>query len=135
VNLTARLEGLTKFYGVSILISQQAYDHLSNPNHYQIRFLDRVVVKGRTEPIGIYEVFDAEPNQMKRLKIQAQADFEQGLADYRHRRLESAHACFLRVLAINPDDQTAALYLDRVQHLLEHGIPEGWNGIWTFTHK
>ena len=54
VNLTSRLEGLTKFYGVAMIISGQALEHLSNPDHYQIRFLDRAIVKGRNEAISVY---------------------------------------------------------------------------------
>ncbi len=60
VNLTARLEGLTKFYGVSMLISGQTLEYMSNPDQYQIRFLDRAIVKGRNEAISVYEVLDAE---------------------------------------------------------------------------
>ncbi|WP_202219424.1 response regulator, partial [Okeania sp. KiyG1] len=56
VNLTARLEGLTKYYGVSLLISESAFQGLKNPEKYQIRFLDRASVKGRDEPINVYEV-------------------------------------------------------------------------------
>ncbi|WP_371357611.1 response regulator, partial [Hydrocoleum sp. CS-953] len=46
VNLTSRLEGLTKFYGVSIIISEAVFTNLADPDQYQIRFLDRVLVKG-----------------------------------------------------------------------------------------
>ncbi|MDJ0518267.1 MAG: response regulator [Trichodesmium sp. MO_231.B1] len=65
VNLTARLEGLTKFYGVSLLISQSAFNCLKNPQKYQIRFLDRASVKGRDEPINVYEVLDGEVDYVR----------------------------------------------------------------------
>jgi adenylate cyclase len=57
VNLSSRLEGLTKFYGVSMLISGQTLEHLRDPESYQIRFLDRAIVKGRNEPISVYPSF------------------------------------------------------------------------------
>lgn len=135
VNLTARLEGLTKFYGVSLLISGQALQNLSNPEKYQIRFLDRAIVKGRTEAIAVYEVLDAEVEEVRLLKLQTKADFEQGLEYYRHRDLIAAKACFEKVLAVNVSDKTAKLYLERVEILLQQGIPENWNGVWTFTEK
>jgi len=135
VNLTARLEGLTKFYGVSMLISGQTLEHLSNPDQYQIRFLDRAIVKGRNEAIAVYEVLDAENEEICNLKLQTQPNFAQGVGCYRERAFTDAKACFERVLAVNPLDKTAKLYLERVERLLEHGIPENWNEAWAFSEK
>ncbi len=135
VNLTARLEGLTKFYGVSLLISEQAFEHLSRPEDYQIRFLDRAIVKGRNEPITVYEILDAEAEVMRLLKLQTQPDFEQGLEHYRAGELAHAKANFEKVVAVNTEDKTARLYLERVEILTERGIPDNWNGVWTFNEK
>ncbi len=135
VNLTSRLEGLTRFYGVSMVISGQTLDHLSNPDRYHTRFLDRVIVKGRNEPIAIYEVLDAETKAVQQLKRQAQIPFEQGIECYRNHDLNDAKSQFEQVLAINPDDKTASLYGDRIHQLIEHGIPENWNEAWTFSEK
>jgi class 3 adenylate cyclase/DNA-binding response OmpR family regulator len=135
VNLTARLEGLTKFYGVSLLISEQTLQHLSHPEKYQIRFLDRAIVKGRNEPIAVYEVLDAEVEATRILKLQTQPDFEQGLEFYRGCDLTAAKACFEKVLAVNSLDKTAQLYLERVEILLDKGVPENWNGVWAFSEK
>jgi adenylate cyclase len=135
VNLTARLEGLTKFYGVSLLISGQAHENLTHPDEYQLRFLDYVIVKGRTEPIMIYEVLDAENEIIRSLKLQTQPDFEQGIEFYRDGQPTEAKVFFERVLAINANDKTAALYLSRVEQLIEKGVPDNWNGVWIFTEK
>jgi adenylate cyclase len=136
VNLTARLEGLTKFYGVSMLISQPTYESLTHPEQYDLRFLDRAIVKGKNEPIAIYEVLAAETRDVRALKLQTQATFEKGLEYYRlSDALEPAKNCFEQVLKINPNDKTALLYLERVQHLLDRGVPANWNGIWAFTEK
>ncbi len=135
VNLTARLEGLTKFYGVSMLISSQTLEHLSNPAQYQIRFLDRAIVKGRNEAIAVYEVLDAESEEICHLKLQTQANFKQGIDCYRDRAVTDAKTCFEQVLAVNPLDKTAKLYLERVEGLLEHGVPENWNEAWAFSDK
>ncbi|MBD2579533.1 adenylate/guanylate cyclase domain-containing protein [Oscillatoria sp. FACHB-1406] len=135
VNLTARLEGLTKFYGVSLLISEQALQHLSHPEKYQIRFLDRATVKGRNEPIGVYEVLNAEIEAKRLLKLQTQPDFEQGLEFYRSCDLTAAKRCFEKVLAVNSSDKTVQLYLERVETLMNKGVPENWNGVWAFSEK
>ena len=135
INLTARLEGLTKFYGVSLLISGQVLEKLSHAEQYQVRFLDQAIVKGKNEPIDIYEVLDAEVEQVRKLKLQTQPDFERGLEYYRQGKLEQAKEYFDRVLAINNQDKTAALYLERIEQLFEQGVPDNWDGIWRFTQK
>lgn len=136
VNLTARLEGLTKFYGVSLLISQQAFENLTNPEQYQLRFLDRAVVKGRKEPLAVYEVLNAEAEEVRNLKLETQADFEQGLDFFTKREsLAKAKVCFEKVLSVNPNDKTALLYLQRIDILKKQGIPDNWNGVWIFTEK
>ncbi len=136
VNLTARLEGLTKFYGVSMLISQETYEHLTDTSEYQLRFLDRAIVKGKNEPIAVYEVLEAEEEEQRELKLKTQADFAQGLEYYRQSDgMDAAKAYFEKILEINPKDKTVALYLERVHLLMERGVPDNWKGIWTFTEK
>ncbi|MBD2519342.1 response regulator [Nostoc sp. FACHB-973] len=136
VNLTARLEGLTKFYGVSLLISEQTLEHLSNSAKYQIRFLDRAVVKGRNEPISVYEILDAEIEEIKFLKLKSQPDFDQALDYYRQGNFERAKVYLSKVLSVNSADKTADLYLSRVNYLLQSdNILEKWDGVWRFTEK
>lgn len=131
VNLTARLEGLTKVYGSSMLISGQTIDHLSMPEAYQFRFLADTLVKGRTEPIAVYEVLDAETEAIRDLKLKTLPLFEQGIQHYRDRAFADARACFEQVLAVNPHDQTAQLYRDRIDQLLSEGVPEDWTEAWS----
>ncbi len=135
VNLTARLESLTKFYGVSLVISEQALQHLSNPEKYQMRFLDRVIVKGRSEAIAIYEILDGELEEIRDLKLQTLSDFENGLENYRCGDCIQAKVYFEKVLAVNSEDKAAALYLERVEELQQKGIPQDWCGVWAMTKK
>ncbi|MCL2932356.1 MAG: ATP-binding protein [Trichodesmium sp. MAG_R03] len=135
VNLTARLEGLTKFYGVSLLISESAFNCLKNPQKYQIRFLDRASVKGIDEPINVYEVFDGEVDSVRELKLKTQVDFALGLKSYRLGELVDAEDYFKKVLAVNSSDETAQLYLERIKQLMKTGVPKNWKGVWTFRQK
>jgi signal transduction histidine kinase/class 3 adenylate cyclase/ActR/RegA family two-component response regulator len=135
VNLASRLESLTKLYGVSLIISEKVLDNLIDPEQYQIRFLDRVVVKGKQQPISIFEVLDGETDAVREMKLQTQLDFSRGIEHYLHHELRAAKICFYQVLAVNPDDKTAALYLERVNYLIEKGVPEDWSGVWTLTQK
>jgi class 3 adenylate cyclase/archaellum component FlaG (FlaF/FlaG flagellin family) len=135
VNLAARLEGLTKFYGVDVLISETVLAAMGTDHPYQIRFLDRVVVKGRNEAIAIYEILDATDEQSKVLKLKTQPEFDRGITAYQQGDLEGAIAAFHAVLDLNPQDRTAALYLERLHSFKTHGFPDQWQGIWHFTEK
>ncbi|MEG4498135.1 adenylate/guanylate cyclase domain-containing protein [Microcoleus sp. F10-C6] len=135
VNLTARLEGLTKYYGVSLLISGDVVQRLSQPEKYHIRFLDRAIVKGRQEAITVCEVVDVEVEPVRSLKIQTLPIFEEGLQEYCQGNFVKAIVCFEQIVALNPDDKPSQLYLKRIQSLLENSIPANWNGVWKFTQK
>jgi predicted ATPase/class 3 adenylate cyclase/GAF domain-containing protein len=69
VNLASRTEGLTKNYGVSLLITHETFKRLRNPRDYAIRRIDEVKVKGKSEYVTIYEVFDADPPELKAAKL------------------------------------------------------------------
>ncbi|WP_143437638.1 adenylate/guanylate cyclase domain-containing protein, partial [Hydrocoleum sp. CS-953] len=135
VNLTARLESLTKYYGVSLLISESAFQGLKNPEKYQIRFLDLVSVVGRNEPINVYEVLEGEVDYVRKLKLQTQVDFELALKYYREGDLVLAKDYFQKVLAVNSVDKTSLLYLERIYQLTVTGLPKNWDGVWKFTQK
>ncbi|MEG4856888.1 adenylate/guanylate cyclase domain-containing protein [Microcoleus sp. K1-B6] len=135
VNLTARLEGLTKYYGVSLLISGDVVQRLSKPEKYHIRFLDRAIVKGRQEAITVCEVLDVEVEPVRSLKIQTLPIFEEGIQEYCQGNFAKAIVCFEQIVALNPDDKPSQLYLKRIQSLLEKSLPANWNGVWKFTQK
>ena len=135
VNLAARLEGLSKVYGADLIISEAVRNRLVDCDRYQLRFLDRVIVKGRTEPIAIYEVMDAEPEMERVLKGETLAAFESGIQAYSDLELAAAQTRFATVLSQNPEDKTAQLYEQRVRFLIEQGAPQDWNGVWAFTYK
>jgi len=135
VNLTARLESLTKYYGVSLLISGDVVQRLSQPEKYHIRFLDRAIVKGRQEAITVCEVLDVEVEPVRSLKIQTLPIFEEGLEQYCQGNFANAQVCFEQIVGLNPADEPSQLYLQRIQALLENSIPANWNGVWKFTQK
>lgn len=135
VNLASRLESLTKRYGASIIISADTLKDLESPDQYQTRLLDQVVVKGRSQPIAVFEVLDGEPKKSFQLKKVCQTTFEQGLVHYFQQDFSQAHQYFSRVLSINPHDLATQLYLDRINYLRIHGVPDGWHGVWHFEDK
>lgn len=135
VNLASRIEGLTKVYGVPIVISEQTLFALTDPIHYHFRFLDRVKVKGKKQPISVFEVFDGEPVEILDLKLKTLADFENGLLHYHSQEFSMAKVYFERVLHQNAEDKAAQLYLRRSTHFMTYGVPPGWEGIEALTEK
>ena len=135
VNLTARLEGLTKFYGVSLIITAETYRRLADPERYHIRFLDKVRVKGREDAVHLYEVFDADPPDLRARKEATLEDFSAALNLYYDRQFADAQARLFRVLQHNPADKVAWHHLVNATRLLEEGISENWTGVTVMTQK
>jgi two-component system sensor histidine kinase ChiS len=123
VNLTARLEELTKRYGAPIIVSESTLQALEPETRLDFRFLDRVQVKGKRESVSIFEILAGNPADLFALKLATQPDFERGLAHYHGLEFAEAAKCFEQVLARNGTDLTATLYLQRAIHFLDHGIP------------
>ena len=129
VNLAARIEGLTKRYGAALMVTQDTVDGLVDRTAYCLRYLDRVKVKGKTEPVVVYEVFDADEPERKTRKIATLADFERGLADYYGRRFDAAIEAFDAVLSELSDDVVAAMFKARAQELVGVTLDDNWAGV------
>ncbi|HEY9635295.1 MAG TPA: response regulator [Coleofasciculaceae cyanobacterium] len=113
VNLASRLESLTKNYRVSLLISQQTFIGLHDPNEYSIRFIEKVKVKGKSEAVTVFEVFDGDEPEIKEGKLATKTIFEEGLLLYQQHLMRDAAQRFEDILRINPMDTVAQIYLDR----------------------
>lgn len=113
VNLAARIEELTKQYGVPLLISHDTLTRLQSPDQYAYRLLDQVKVRGRSASVSIFEVFDANPPELRDGKRQTKATFEQGVILLNLKRYDQAEACFLACLKTTPGDTVATTYLKR----------------------
>ncbi|MCP2731402.1 ATP-binding protein [Limnofasciculus baicalensis] len=113
VNLASRLEGLTKVYGVDILISEETLYRLDNPEIYAYRYLDRVTVKGKSQPIAIFEVYDSNSPYLIEIKRQTRGEFERGVALYVAKKFSDALVFFDRVWQINKQDLVVELYIER----------------------
>jgi class 3 adenylate cyclase len=135
VNLAARLEGLTKVYGGSIIITEDTLIKLNDPSQYQFRFLDIVKVKGKKEAIYIFEIMDGEPEKLKNLKLSTKEDYNKALQAYKKKEFKSALKLLQSIEAVNPMDKTIKIYLERCNHYIEKGVPEFWDGVESFDFK
>ncbi|RMG23965.1 MAG: response regulator, partial [Bacteroidetes bacterium] len=136
VNTAARLEGLTKYYGSSILVSGNSLlkiRSLHGPNGheapYHYRFLGRVQAKGKQEAIEVYEFFEGDSPELIRLKLDTLAGFEQGLQAYFAMDFATASAAFKEVLDHNPNDLVARRMLEKAARYLVEGVPPDWSGV------
>lgn len=111
VNLASRVENLTKEYGVSMLITHNTFIQLNDV--YDFRLIDRVTVKGKSRMVTIYEVFAADPPEMRQKKLETKTIFEQGLVFYNSNRFVEATRLFSACLQINPRDKVAQIYIQR----------------------
>lgn len=129
VNLASRVEGLTKLYGVGIVASVQTLCRLDDPQHYKCRFLDRVQVKGKQTPVGVFEIYDGDSDTMIQLKAQTQTYFEQGIFLYYQQQFAQARRMFRRVLQVNKSDQAASFYAERCGILMKNALIMSLEGI------
>jgi adenylate cyclase len=134
VNLASRLEGLTKQFGVRIIVSGDTLSFLDR-SVYESRELDLVSVKGRAAPVAIHEVFlDLEGEALNRARRLAEA-FAPALASYRRREWADAITGFLGCLELVPGDVAAAVLLKRSDHFRNNPPTDDWDGSFTMDHK
>jgi class 3 adenylate cyclase len=135
VNLASRIESLTKFYGVQCLISETVYHRLSEFDRQFIRFVDKVKVKGKTVPVNIYEVYSANPVEIRTKKSLTQETFEEATRLFAVKEFARARELFKKVLEELPEDSASKSYILRCDRYINQGLPENWDGSLDFDFK
>jgi adenylate cyclase len=131
VNLASRLEGLTKQYGVKILISQ--FTHAQVRHEITCREIDQVRVKGKLEPVAIFEPFKTD--YFTNGTFAFIESFEKGLRLYRERQFDEALVFFEETLAMKPGDNPSLLYVERCKAMRDISLPDDWDGVCTMLSK
>ena len=134
-NLASRVEGLTKLYGVSILITEFTRARTEDQDAFSFRELDRVVVKGRAAAVSIYELLDCDTEPIQAQKRATQERFAEALATYRGGDFKAACSIFEACVEGAPDDNAAKLYVARCADLLRNPPEEPWQGVWVLDEK
>jgi len=136
VNLAARLESATKTYGAKVLISESTVSNLKKG--YVLREVDLLRVKGKTEPVAVYEALDwtaAYPEQAFPNRDGVLHHFHTGTEYYKGRAFDQARQSFQKALQLHPGDKVAKLYLDRCATFMEQPPEPDWDGVWVMTTK
>ncbi len=137
VNLASRLEGLNREYGTWILITEQtliaARKALQDEAAYTVRELDSVRVKGKLEPVRVYEL--RRRGLPRTEEIPLLTGYAEGLALYRGRRFAEARLRFESLLTRYAEDGPCTLMLARCERLVSTSDKEGWDGVYGMDHK
>ena len=121
VNLASRIESLTVRYGTRLLVSSSVVDALSSPGDYELREVDRVVVKGKTEPVRLFEVIDALPAERRVQRMAALQSFSAARDALFEGRFEAACELFEGASQADPGDLATELLWKRAMELREAG--------------
>ncbi|MDC0335934.1 adenylate/guanylate cyclase domain-containing protein [Pseudodesulfovibrio sp.] len=128
VNLASRLEGLTKYYGQKLVVSQTIVDACKDK--YTFRILDSVRVKGKEEPITIYTAYtlgNAKKREAELTKYATAHDL------YLSMKFDEAKAIFQELKETEVEPSLYDMYIERCEHLKEEHPGDDWDGV--FTHK
>jgi adenylate cyclase len=133
VNLASRLEGANKMYGTDIIISEDTFDLVGEK--IWVRELDFIRVKGKMEPVRIYEVLGKKTDKIDNVRGSSLEYFLQGLELYRQRNWVAAYDWFQKSLQLNPADGPAQEFIRRCKIFIENPRPDNWDGVFNLRRK
>ncbi|MDX1663857.1 MAG: response regulator [Candidatus Promineifilaceae bacterium] len=113
VNVAARLEGLTRVYGVSLLISAETLQKLQNKEFYNFRFLDFVRPRGKAKRIAVFEIFDGDSEEQQQLKAATRPALQRAQKLFHEGQMAAARLELLEIRDKNPEDTVVEFYLSR----------------------
>jgi len=131
VNLAARLEGVNKIYKTQIMLSESTYDLIKK--QFLCRELDRLRVKGKTEPTSVYELLDENTEEAVRKNAWIE-DYAKGLSYYKKAEWNKAIDIFERLSQNPTNDKASGVMLERCRKF-KHETPKDWDGIFTLEVK
>ncbi len=133
VNLSSRLEGVTKEYGCDIVISEYTYALCADK--IWVRELDRTQVKGKHQAVGLYELIDKRDTPLSADTEAFLALYAKARSAYTAMRFDEALNLFGQAQQMRPDDKAVAVHLSRAQQYRVQPPPENWNGVYVMTTK
>ena len=133
VNLASRLEGLTRVYGIDILVGASAAELVRDEVH--LRSVARVQVKGKIKPADIFTFVAARDETVDPEFLKWLETYEEGLERFRARDFIQAKILFSRFLEFYPDDRLAKMYLNRSLEYEQAPPDEAWEAVEVFEKK
>ena len=131
VNLASRLEGITKQYGVRIIISEFTYAEVKDS--FICREVDMVRVKGKVLPVKIYELIAEQ--KVSSTTEEVLKWFQEGYKHYHTKNWDLALASFGKALSVDPEDTVSKLYVERCEDYQITPPPDDWDGVFVMKTK
>jgi two-component system sensor histidine kinase ChiS len=128
VNLASRLEGMSKYFGVSLVTSREVTDSLRDTSAHRWRPIGRVRAKGSSRTVNVVEVFEGDPPERAQSKAATAWLFEEALLAFERREFTRAREGFESILSHVGDDPVAEFYVRRSRELEERAPPADWDG-------
>jgi adenylate cyclase len=131
VNLASRLEGMTKQYRSRIVISEATYRQVAD--QFVCREVDKIRVKGKRQPVDIYELLDVATERPKYQSLLTR--YETAMVAYREQNWREAAGRFGELLASYPDDGPTQILLQRALEFIENAPEPDWDGVYVMKSK
>lgn len=129
VNLSSRLEGLTKAFGTSIICSSDTYKLVQDNRKFSFRFLGKVRVKGKSDGLPIYELINVNNSPCMHKKLESLELYNSGMNAYFEKNFTEAAVALRKVLDNNPEDLSSKRYLQNSARLMVESVPKDWDGV------
>lgn len=133
VNISSRLESLTKQYHTAMIITKDTLDRMTDPDSLQTRYLGMVQVAGVNEVKAIYEVLDALDPERREERIRTRDDFKEGVRLFHLKEPEKSIEYFKRVRESSKNDPVVDIYIEYIEEFIESGHKE--NYVFRFSKK
>lgn len=126
VNLASRVEGLTKPYGITIMITE--YTLAETNDRFITRELEPIVVTGKKIPVKMYELVARKEDKLSEKVIAGLAEYSKGHPLYMSRRFAEAFEHFQKAVEIS-DDGPSKVLANRCKQFIENPPPDDWTGV------
>lgn len=136
VNLASRIEGLTKLYGIPLIITENVKNNIEYKNRYAFRYIDNVRVLGKKEAVKLYEVIDkhTHPELCNKL-IELLPEYHHAIEMYQNQEFEKALLIFSNISEVCKNDKIINMYKERCMFFNQKGIPQNWDGVEIINEK
>lgn len=129
VNLASRLESLNSYFKTDILVSEKVINELTEGFNYKFREIAKVIVKGKSLPVSVYEIYSHKSNGIIETIDETKDQFDKAIELYRKREFKKALEVFSLILKKNKYDLVSKMYIKQSQSLMNENLDDDWNGI------
>jgi adenylate cyclase len=133
VNLASRLESANKQYGSRIMIAEQTYQLVASD--VLVRELDSLVVKGKTQPVKVYELLSFAKDPLPPHGVKFIEVYNRSIELYKHREWKQAIASFEHARKLLGEDYASKMYIERCRHYMHEPPPDDWDGAFVLKTK